>query len=88
MALTLPTTRITREYLVHLFYQIEVKIDRAGKRRSKAFDHHELKDAMRAIANAYCERKHAIDMAIMGGFDASFLMHQAHCQFFEMGYGE
>jgi hypothetical protein len=77
----LATTPITHASLIDLFYQIELNLEHARKRRSATQSIHALKDSMRAITNILNERRQAIDLALTHRFDARTLMDEAHIRF-------
>ena len=75
---------ITQSFLIDLFYEIELKLEKARKRRSAALSVHALKDSMRAITGILDERRLAIDLALTHRFDARSLMDEAHLKFLEI----
>lgn len=67
--LSLPTTLINREYLLDLFYQIELKDKLARKWCSKCLCPHSLRDAQRAVNEVRRERRLAVSLAHAHKFD-------------------
>lgn len=68
-ALSLSTTLIDREYLLDLFYQIELKDKLARKWRSKCLCSQSLRDAQRAVNEVRRERRLVVGLAHAHKFD-------------------
>jgi hypothetical protein len=75
-SITVPTIPLTRDYLIELFYQIELKDKLARKWRKTCLDPQSLRDAQRALNEIRRERRLAIDLAKTHQFDVHELWHE------------
>lgn len=74
---------ITEQLLFDLFYQVEVDLEAARKRRFQTVKPQVLSESMKQTKAAYARLRRAIDLAFEAGFDARTLMDAAHLKFIE-----